>query len=483
MLPIGARSRKHRSSTGFRNPVRGFAVALAIVYASACDSPPQKPSHADEASPAAESASAAKPPRIVVLGLDAGTWELLGPWMDKGLLPNLARIRAEGVHGKLRSTEPSSSPVIWTSIATGKTPDKTGIDWFVRFPEGPAKPVPVNRLMRKTKALWNILGERRFDVGVVGWYVTWPAEEVNGRLVSDIAHYGNAPNASFPPDYMWDLKPVPEQQAVAAMPRFMDFAYDPTKAVRSKPDAAGVVAPPSLDFLVYDRFVRAYSRDSFYLAAAHRMLKDGPLPEVFFLYLRGTDDVQHGFWKFMQPEAFKPRPGPDGQPLGGTTEVPPGQVAAFGKVIERYWQWTDEEVGKVLAHYETPPLVIVCSDHGAGPAVGHDRVQVADYMHLSGSHRIDGVVMASGPGIARGREITGATIYDIAPTILHALGLPIAKDMDGRPLTAMFEAAREDDVVESYDTGTAKPSGEQELPAAVDEKVLEHLKSLGYIGE
>ncbi len=459
--------------------------ALALVLAAACEPAPRPDGSgaAPEAVPA--TASEWKPPRVVVLGLDAGTWELLGPWMDQGLLPNLARIRAEGAYGKLRSTEPSSSPVIWTSIATGKTPDKTGIDWFVRFPEGPDKPVPVDRRQRKTKALWNILSQRRIDVAVIGWYVTWPAEEVNGRLLSDFAHYGNAPNDAWPKQFLWDLKPVPESDAIAAMPRFMDYAYDPAKAVRGKPDGAGVVPPPSLDYLVYDRFVRAWSRDRFYLDAAARTLKDGPLPEAFFLYLRGTDDVQHGFWKFMEPEAFRPRTGADGKPVGGAIDVPPEQVTAFGKVIQRYWQWTDEEVGKLLALYKTPPLVLVCSDHGAGPAVGDDKVQIADYMHLSGSHRIDGVILAAGPGIAKGKEIAGATIYDVAPTLLHALGLPVPKDMDGRVLTQLFDetaAKRPDETIETYDDGTTRQSDSDALPSDVDQKVLEHLKSLGYIG-
>ena len=52
---------------------------------------------------------------------------------------------------------------------------------------------------------------------------------------------------------------------------------------------------------------RAWARDRFYLEAAERTLSNGPLPETFFLYLRGTDDVQHGFWKFMDPQAFAPR--------------------------------------------------------------------------------------------------------------------------------------------------------------------------------
>lgn len=489
-------SRSHSVHEGRRlvvaTLVAGLAAALAVV--AGCESGTTATTSKVDTPVAPQAEVPASRPRVVVIGLDAGTWNLLGPWMDQGLLPNLARLRENGVHGKLRSTQPSSSPVIWTSIATGKTPDKTGISWFVRFPNGPGKPVPVDRRQRRTKAIWNMLGENRIDVAVLGWYVTWPAEEVYGRLQSDLAHFGRMDGGAWPAGFLWDQKPVEVSEAVAAMPRFMDFPYDPAKAAKKEGEV------PSLDFLVYDRFLRAWARDRFYLDAARRTLTDGPLPEAFFLYLRGTDDVQHGFWKFMDPAAFTPRNGPDGKPLGGTTVVPPEQVAAFGKVIERYWQWTDEEVGKLLAHYTrdggTPPLVIICSDHGAGPAIGEQQVEVPEYLHLSGAHLIDGIFLASGPGIRRGSaggkgiEIEGATIYDIAPTILHALGLPIAKDLDGKVLTSIFDkdlAEKPDTIIETWDSGSApadEPAAEEEeAPTAVDEKVLEHLQSLGYIGK
>lgn len=403
------------------------------------------------------------PSQVVLLGLDAGTWDLLDPWIAEGRLPNLARLRDNGAHAVLRSIEPSSSPVIWTSIATGKTPQQHGITWFVRFPDGPGKPAPVNRNMRKARAFWNILTDAAVDMAIVGWFVTWPAEAVSGRLVSDVAHWGAISQESFPEGFLYTLPPVGEAEAVATLPRFMDVPYDPAVAARRGNDPA-----EREQFLIYDRFIRAYRRDLFYVRAAREILADGPPPELLAVYLRGTDDVQHGFWKYMDPAPFG--------------DVPEEKVRALGRVIAEYWTWIDEQVGLMLAAYERPPLVIVVSDHGAGPAVGDFAIESSNYLHLSGAHRDNGILIVSGPGTARG-QIAEASIYDVAPTLLHALGHPVAEDMAGRVLTEAFAAPEPVRTVATYEpqaVADPEPSTESEASPA-DGQILDHLRSLGYI--
>ncbi|RMD84910.1 MAG: hypothetical protein D6815_03175 [Candidatus Dadabacteria bacterium] len=403
-------------------------------------------------------------PPVVLFALDGATWTLLDPFMERGLLPNLERLRRQGTWGVLESMQPSSSPVIWTTVATGKKPQKHGITFFVRFPDGdPGHPKPVDSRMRRAKAIWNILSAKGFDVAVVGWFVTWPPEEVNGRMISDRAHYPASRPRAFPPGYLADLPPASAKEAVAAAPRFMDPGVDLSRARKDSANPDERIA-----FLITDRFVKAYARDAFYLRAAERVLSDGPLPDFFALYLRGTDDVQHGFWKFMDPEPFG--------------DVPPEHVRRYGKVIERYWQWIDKAVGRVLEHYRGEnPLVLVVSDHGAGPGTDID---VPAYLHLSGSHRKEGVLIAAGPGIRKGARIEGASVYDITPTLLHYLGLPVAQDMDGRVLVDLFTgelASRPVRRIATYED--ARPPAHPQAPpqSADDQRILEHLRSLGYI--
>jgi predicted AlkP superfamily phosphohydrolase/phosphomutase len=406
--------------------------------------------------------------KVVLFAIDAGTWDIIDPLIERGLLPNIAKLKAEGASSPLMSISPSSSPVIWTSIATGKKPEKHGITSFLRFPDGnPGNPAPVTRTMRRGKALWNILGDSLREVAVVGWFVTWPPEEVRGVLVSDHAHYGDPVITIFPPGYLGTEPMTTDAEATAAIPEFMSFAFDPTKLDRESEDPE-----ERLNFLVYDRFLRAYQRDDYYKRMAARILGER-VPDFLAVYLRGTDDVQHGFWKFMDPDGFE----------GVTKE----QEESFGRVIEEYWRWTDRAVGELLEFYKNDdPLVLLISDHGAGPAIGEHAISTTAYLHLSGSHRDEGILVANGPGVRTGATIDMPSIYDVAPTILRYLGEPIPKDMDGKPLDVLFTDAVTDrpiEWIETYDD----PAGENESlydkhpRSDHDARILEHLRSLGYI--
>jgi hypothetical protein len=122
--------------------------------------------------------------RVLLIGIDGATWEDLEPLLAAGQLPNLDRLRRDGAWGILKSFHPTASAIIWTSIATGKTPEKHGIRAFVApLPTGEL--VPVSSNMRRVEAIWNILSTAGIRVGVVGWWVSWPAEEVLGFFCSD----------------------------------------------------------------------------------------------------------------------------------------------------------------------------------------------------------------------------------------------------------------------------------------------------------
>jgi predicted AlkP superfamily phosphohydrolase/phosphomutase len=147
-------------------------------------------------------AGAGEKPRdkVLLIGVDAGEWDVLGPLLDQQRLPAFGDMRAHGASGRLRSLEPlTKSPIIWASIATGKVPEKHGIsDFFVKRNEkarAAAKKdreegeAPSTSNLWRARPVWDIVGSLGRKVAVVGWWTTWPAQPVNGSMISDYAQY------------------------------------------------------------------------------------------------------------------------------------------------------------------------------------------------------------------------------------------------------------------------------------------------------
>ncbi len=122
-------------------------------------------------------------PKLLVIGVDGGTFDLIQPMMDRGLLPTFTRLMETGSWGTLRSTVPHVSPVAWSSFMTGQNPARHRILDFT-YPNGSGTRVPVNSTRLQGKTLWQILGEAGKNVGVINVPVTFPPPPVNGFLVS-----------------------------------------------------------------------------------------------------------------------------------------------------------------------------------------------------------------------------------------------------------------------------------------------------------
>ena len=106
--------------------------------------------------------------------------------------------------GQIATLHPALSPMLWTSIATGKRPTKHGIHGFIEPTEDGLAVRPVSNLGRKTKAFWNILNQQGKTCIVIGWWPSHPAEPLpEGVMISN--HYQRAPNpdASKP----WPMAP------------------------------------------------------------------------------------------------------------------------------------------------------------------------------------------------------------------------------------------------------------------------------------
>ena len=140
--------------------------------------------------------------KVLLIGWDAADWKVAEPLIDDGKMPHLDKFVNEGVMGNIATLYPELSPMLWTSIATGKRPFNHGIYGFTE-PAPDGKGIrPITNLSRKTKALWNILSQEGLKSNVIGWWPSHPAEPIDGVMVSN--HYTKA---AGPIDKPWPMRP------------------------------------------------------------------------------------------------------------------------------------------------------------------------------------------------------------------------------------------------------------------------------------
>jgi predicted AlkP superfamily phosphohydrolase/phosphomutase len=151
------------------------------------------------------------------------------------------------------------------------------------------------------------------------------------------------------------------------------------------------------------------------------------------------------------------------------------------RVLKREDIWhgphVDEAPDLVMLPKEPTDIFFGLADFGSNQLM--DRVY-----RYSGMHRNDGLLFMRGPMIKKGHTFSGAAIQDMAPTILYAMGLPIARDMDGKPLTGAFTYEFTAEHPISYDDGTSAAQTPQIADYSDEEakQVEERLKELGYLG-
>lgn len=419
----------------------------------------------------AADARPAKP--IVLIGLDGVDWQLLDPLIESGRAPHFARLKLRSAWGHLRSYEPILSPLLWTTVATGKAPDEHGIVDFLVPDAATGERLPISSRERKVRALWNIFTERGLSSDVVAWWASWPAEAIEGRIVSDRIAYSlfdidspaeRGAGLTYP-DALWErIGPrIVGEQTIGydRLTRFVDITRGEFEAARERV----AVSPERAYKEPINHLTKILASTDSYHAIALELLAERQ-PDLFAVYYQGVDEVCHRFAHFMAPR------------MPGVSEL---DFRRYRRAVDEFYVYQDELLGELLAAISDDSTVIVISDHGFLSGTERPRDGSADIEGKPGKwHRLYGVVMIAGDGVPAGRLDT-ATLYDIAPTVLALAGLPLAEDMSGRPLLRRADDAVAERVA-SYET----TSGGGELPAAtaaVDDEMMARLAALGYIGE
>ncbi len=422
--------------------------------------------------------------KVVIIGLDAADWDFALPMIERGELPNLARLRREGAYGQVRTSNPPLSPLLWTTIATGKSPDLHGIVDFLVMDRKTGQMVPISSEFRKVKALWNIASDAGITSEFVAWWATYPAEPIRGIMVSDRVSYslfsfvsGKAPSAgeTFPEGYFGEIQPSLRTEASITPEELSSMVHvTPAELAEARtPAARNGQKGEDLESLA--TLIRVVASTENYARIALDLLRKKQ-PDLFAVYFQGIDEVNHRFAHLEPPRM------PD---------IPADRFRKYSGVVAGFYRLQDRLIGEILRQISPDSTVIVLSDHGF--ATGASRPK--DFPpYISGQpglwHAPFGILILQGRNVKPG-PIPASTLYDFLPTVLDLLGLPPAEDLPGRilreALAPDFQGGGTLPKITSYEAygDPLRPARESEgegSGAATSEAIVETLRSLGYVG-
>lgn len=353
------------------------------------------------------------------------------PLLLAGKLPNLKALIERGTAGQLNTFKPTLSPIVWTSIATGKPMEEHGIKDFLDRSQGePAPPFTSNA--RRGKALWNIAGDYGIRTLCVGWWITWPAESIDGYMVAPYTSAGQN-DQNWKGNFSQDVEGQtwPRELITELLPIADEYGKEGAGHTRLRAQLFPNIDPTQLDVIARERLGQTMwsaIADATYTDMATHLLdkmnaEERP-PELIMVYMGGTDVSSHRYWKFGYPDEFE-------------YEVPAAEVSTFQPTIDRFYENFDANLGAILAKLPPKTNVIVCSDHGF-----HATELKNPDSPFSGHHGSapPGVFIAAGPDIAvhpNSKSIldpnyTGTIpqlgkVMEVAPLVLYLLGIPVPR--------------------------------------------------------
>lgn len=269
--------------------------------------------------------------KMLVLGLDGVSFRLINDWIRDNQLPALKSLMERGCWSDLESVYPPLTPAAWTSFYTGKNPGKHGLFDYQFRRQGSYQMIPTHSAMVKSDSLFKILSQKGKKVGVVNVPMTYPADSINGFMVTglftpDIADL-NKTNFTYPPQLKEEIKKISGQYRI--YPRFF---Y--TKG--------------NIEELVSDYYTLI---DQKFNLTAHCM-RSKPW-DFMMLVINETDHIQHQLWHLLD----KNHPDYDAR-----------EAQRYADVFLKVYQRVDAGLSRLLEIIDKGNTnIVVMSDHGLGP--------------------------------------------------------------------------------------------------------------------
>ena len=370
-------------------------------------------------------------PHVIILGVNGMELDIIRPLILKGQMPNLDKVIEKGAYGKLRTVSAPNCPRVYSTLFTSTSPEEHGVTGFL------VGGITANTNMLKREPLWSLLSKGGVRVGMANVPATFPVMPVNGYMISGMLTRGKncedgvlcAPKLS---EVMGGDAVYPRSMEPELLKNVGDFYID-CERMPAAADLKGHEKEVIDKWLNKVQIIREQQTKLFdYLLTDH--------PTDFTFLVQSCED-RTGHWLYpiapynvgYNPSINNVRP-----------DAFPNQYIAFDKVL-----------GTVLKHADANTYVFIVSDHGIKPLrefeekdphahMDHEKTTPVIAKHdFADGDDVPGSVFAMGPGIKNDFRLMGleASVYDIAPTILHIYGIEQPRQMRGRVLTEIFDSS------------------------------------------
>ncbi|MEM9083026.1 MAG: alkaline phosphatase family protein [Planctomycetota bacterium] len=402
--------------------------------------------------------------KVLLIGWDAADWKVIRPLMAVGRMPHLQRLIETGASGNICTLHPVLSPMLWTSIATGKRPFKHGIYGFYEPTPDRQTIQPTTSLQRKTKTVWNILNQNKLRSSVVGWWPSNPVEKINGAMVSDLFFKSSTKSG-------YKQAPPPESVHPEELTELLtSLRYDISEVTADEirafiPEAERVDQDNDQRMAVCAKILCECTS----VQNIATQLLESQDWDFMGVYFDAIDHFSHAFMKYHPPRR---------------DFIPQEDFDLYHNVVTMGYCYHDLMLGRLLELSGDDVTTIVMSDHGFHPDHLRPKYVPSEPAGPAVEHRDLGIFVINGPGIKKGEQLHGLSLLDVAPTVLSLYGLPVGKDMDGRVIATAFESPMRVRTIESWDDvegDDACHDPEKVLTPEQSQQAIQQLVDLGYM--